>query len=104
MNSFSEVSVSENWINSNISYRHKIQNNYPYIQLTLENELRPLKNSLRENDQIFFLKDSTSFNYYVFASKEKIFSEESVVVTNPSSANTDKTQFEISNLITKLLA
>jgi hypothetical protein len=101
LNSFSEVSVAENWINSNISYRHKIQNNYPYIQLTLENELRPLKNSLRENDQIFFLKDSTSFNYYVFASKEKIFSEESVVVTNPSSTNTDKTQFEISNLITK---
>lgn len=101
LNSYSAVPVSEDWTSSKISYRHKIQNSYPYIQLTLEDKLRPLKNGLRENDQIFFLKDSTSFNYYVFASKEKIFSEESIVVTNPSSANIDKTQFEISDLITK---
>lgn len=101
LNLLSGETISEDWVSSNISYRHKIQNGYPYIQLTLENELRPLKNSLIENDQIFFLKDSTTFNYYVFASREKIFGEESVIITNPSFANVDKTQFEISDLIIK---
>lgn len=101
LNLLAGETVNEDWVSSNISYRHKIQNGYPYIQLTLENELRPLKNSLIENDQIFFLKDSTTFNYYVFASREKIFSEESVIITNPSLANVDKTQFEITDLINK---
>ena len=98
-NSITNLSINEDWLNSSISYRHKIQNNYPYIQLTLENELRPLKNSLKENNQIFFLKDAKTFNYYVFASREKIFSEDSIIITNPSFANVDKTQFEISELI-----
>lgn len=101
LNLLSGETFNEDWISSNISYRHKIQNGYPYIQLTLENKLRPLKNSLIENDQIFFLKDSTTFNYYVFASRERIFNEESVIITNPSFANVDKTQFEISDLISK---
>lgn len=98
-NSITNLSINEDWLNSSISYRHKIQNNYPYIQLTLENELRPLKNSLKENNQIFFLKDAKTFIYYVFASREKIFSEDSIIITNPSFANVDKTQFEISELI-----
>jgi hypothetical protein len=101
LNSFSDEKISDDWTNSNISYRHKIQNSYPYIQLTLENELRSLKNNLRENDQIFFLKDSKSFNCFVFAIREKIFDEESVLLTNPSLTNSDKTQFEISELNNK---
>lgn len=93
-----ESDTQDVWINGKISYRHKIQNGYPYIQLTLEDNLRLLKNALRADNQIFFLKETDSTNYFIFATTEEVFEEESILITDPAKTSSDKTQFEIEEL------
>lgn len=86
---------SMDWVDGHISYRHKIQNGYPYLQLTLEDNLSILKRSLKENDQIFFLKSLNQPLYFIFASKEKIFNEDSILIIDEPKTKLDKTQYRI---------
>jgi Cdc6-like AAA superfamily ATPase len=90
------------WHEAHISYRHKVQNGYPYLQLTLGDDLRLLKNNLKENDQIFFLKEQDTTNYFIFATKSKLFEESSILITDPSKTANDNTQFELSDLQEKV--
>ncbi len=96
-----DIPNNKMWVDGEISYRHKIQNNYPYLQLTLEQNLRVLKDLLRENNQVFFLKKLKEDIYYVIASKEKIFDEEPFLSFNPLLVDKDKTAFRLSELISK---
>ena len=98
LSEFAQIQNTNDWISAKISYRHKIQNSYPYLQLALEDDLRALKNSLKENDEIFFVKEQNKSNYFVFASREKIFSKDSILVINPNIASTDKTVFELDEI------
>jgi len=95
-----EIDSNEtDWTKGGISYRHKIQNGYPYLQLTLENSLRPLKNVLREGNQIYFLKKENEDSYFVFASKDELFTDESFLATNIQKSSIDKTVFHISDIV-----
>lgn len=87
------------WITSRFSYRHKIQNGFPYLQLTLEDELRPIKNSLVENDQIFFLKETGTTNYFIFPVKGQLLAGDPFVCNNPDVMNTDRTKFDLAEII-----
>jgi len=98
LNEFTISPTHEEWHHSHVSYRHKIQNDYPYLQLTLEDDLRLLKNSLRENDQIFFLKERNTSNYFIFATKKDLFSDDSIIISDPNKSTSDTTQFELSEL------
>jgi hypothetical protein len=98
LNNFSETKAGNEWIAAKISYRHKIQNGYPYLQLTLEDGLRNLKNNLKENDEIFFLREQNTSNYFVFASRVKIFNIDSILIVNPKTAASDKTVFKLDEI------
>jgi len=91
-------SSEANWSEGGISYRHKIQNGYPYLQLTLEGDLRPVKNALRKDDQIFFLKRENEDTYFVLATKTVLFEDESFLAISKINASTDKTVFHISDI------
>lgn len=98
LQNFATPPNTEPWINASLSYRHKIQNSYPYLQLTLEDDLRLLKNSLKENDQIFFLKEQDTTNYFVFATRTALFEEDSILIIDPTKASSDKTKFELADI------
>jgi hypothetical protein len=98
LSEFTTTQNTSDWIEAKISYRHKIQNSYPYLQLTLEDDLRGLKNNLKENDEIFFVREHNTSNYFVFASREKIFNKDSILIINPEMASTDKTVFELDEI------
>ena len=94
------VSSNDDWLDGSITYRHKIQNSYPYLQLTLDGELRTLKNALRENNQIYFLKKHKEDKYYVLASKEELFSDDKFLAINPILSQSDNTLFQLSEIST----
>lgn len=98
LSEFAATKNSNDWIAAKISYRHKIQNSYPYLQLTLEDDLRALKNSLKENDEIYFVREQNTSNYFVFASRVKIFNKDSILIINPEMASADKTVFELDEI------
>ncbi len=97
LTNFATPPSNDSWFDAHVSYRHKIQNGYPYLQLTLEDQLRLLKNNLKEGDQIFFLKEQDTSNYYVFATKDSLFTEDSILIIDPTKASIDKTQFELAD-------
>jgi 5-methylcytosine-specific restriction protein B len=86
------------WLDGEISYRHKLQNSVPYLQLTLKNELSKIKNTLRVNNQIFFLKPKDTDCYYILATREELLNEDSFVSTNPRLSLGDKTSFKLAEL------
>nr|WP_181718610.1 AAA family ATPase [Pedobacter sp.]QJS06267.1 type II RM system restriction subunit [Pedobacter sp.] len=98
LNIFNGHPASDDWVESVFSYRHKIQNGSPYLQLTLENELRPLKNGLKENDQIFFLKEMNTSKYYIFAKQGIVVKDESFVLIDPTRMSADKSKFNIAEI------
>ena len=93
-----QVTTEADWLDGIISYRHKIQNSYPYLQLTLEDTLRTLKNALRENNQIYFLKKHKEDKYYVLATRTELFEDDKFLAINPNLSLSDNTQFHLSEI------
>lgn len=99
LRNFAELEQIGGLLSGKISYRHKIQNGSPYLQLTFEGEfLRSLKNSLRQGNEIFFLKEQNSSNYQVLASRDRIFDKTSLLAINPDLAARDKTVYELDEI------
>lgn len=87
--------IEESWLEGKIKYRHKIQNTYPYLQMTFDNKLMPIKNALRKDDEILFLRKTGEPTYYIFASKVNLFDEEKILIINPENTDRDSTTFEL---------
>jgi len=104
LNNFISGTNDNSWRDGHVSYRHKIQNGVPYLQLTLEEDLRLLKNKLKEHDQIFFLKEQNTAKYFVFATTSKLFSEASILIIDPTKAAEDTTKFELNDIQEKDIA
>lgn len=98
-NTITGQSTDASWIEGRVTYRHKIQSGkYPYLQVTLDEGLRPVKNALRENDQIFFLKKYNEPTYFIFATKEDLFDKDRIVIINPDSAQKDTSAFHLEEI------
>jgi hypothetical protein len=93
-----QISKENQWLEGKITYRHKIQNSYPYIQLTLEDSLRTLKNVLREDNQIYFFKKNKEDKYYILATRIELFNDDKFLAINPNLSRSDNTMFHLSEI------
>jgi GTPase subunit of restriction endonuclease len=98
-NNITGESIKTNWIEGKITYRHKIQSGaYSYLQITLDEGLRPIKSSLKENDQLFFLKKYNEPTYFLFATKDNVFVEDRITIVTPDSNTKDTTAFQLEEI------
>lgn len=79
-------------LKGNINYRRKIQNSYPYIQLSVGGELLELKNSMIEGDEIVFvrLKDNQNYKYVILLSSQKNLGAHRQVWINDALVNSNR--------------
>ena len=98
-----QITEENDWLDGKITYRHKIQNSYPYLQLTLEDSLRTLKNLLREGNQIYFLKKNKEDKYYIVATRSELFNEDKFLAINPNLSGSDNTMFHLSEISTQVI-
>lgn len=98
-NNITDESSDVSWIEGKVTYRHKIQSGkYSYLQVTLDEGLRVVKNSLRENDQLFFLKKFNEPTYFLFATKDNVFDEDRIVILSPDSVSRDTSVFYLKEI------
>lgn len=98
-NSITGESIDVSWIEGKVTYRHKIQSgNYSYLQITLDEGLRAVKNALRENNQLFFVKKLNEPTYFLFATKDNVFDEDRIVILSPNAVSKDTSAFHLEKM------